>query len=206
MLITELTYFGTIDFIKTIIQQDEICFDNQMPFSKMTFKNRMVIASAQGPLHLTIPVIGGRDQKIPFKEVKIAYDSPWNLQHMKAIISCYQRAPYFEYYKEDLIQIYNSHPEYLIDFLMTIHVWVRKQLKGKWNVLNTLTIANNQLQPTSDDQIIMTNWLPKNYQTISNPIYYQQVFEDRIGFLPNVSILDLLFCCGGKQAYYLLSK
>ena len=69
MLITVLPYFGTIDFVKSITNQNDIYFDNEQSFTKMSFKNRMVIATAQGALHLTIPIIGGRDQKLPLKEV-----------------------------------------------------------------------------------------------------------------------------------------
>ena len=203
MLITELPYFGTIDFVKSITNQMDVYFDNECPFSKMSFKNRMVIATAQGALQLTIPVIGGRDQKLPIKDVKIAYDSPWHLKHYKAITSSYQRAPYFEYYQEDLKLIYNSNHVFLVDFLMEGHYWIKKQLKGNWNLSATkpteLTEEQQKFYKANDFS------LPKNYHLLPNPIVYQQVFEDRVGFLANLSILDLLFNCGGKQAKHLLS-
>ena len=181
----------------------DVYFDNECPFSKMSFKNRMVIATAQGALQLTIPVIGGRDQKLPIKDVKIAYDSPWHLKHYKAITSSYQRAPYFEYYQEDLKLIYNSNHVFLVDFLMEAHYWIKKQLKGNWNLSATkpteLTEEQQKFYKANDFS------LPKNYHLLPNPIVYQQVFEDRVGFLANLSILDLLFNCGGKQAKHLLS-
>ena len=203
MLITDLPYFGTIDFVKSISNQNDVYFDNERPFTKMSFKNRMVIATAQGALPLTIPIIGGRDQKSPIKDVKIAYDSPWHLQHLKALTSSYQRAPYFEYYQEDLKIIYNSNHVFLVDFLMEGHYWIKKQLKGNWNLSATkpteLTEEQQRFYKVDDFS------LPKNYHLLPNPIVYQQVFEDRVGFLPNLSILDLLFNCGGKQAKHLLS-
>jgi hypothetical protein len=203
MLITVLPYFGTIDFVKSITNQNDIYFDNEQSFTKMSFKNRMVIATAQGALHLTIPIIGGRDQKLPLKEVKIAYNSPWHHQHYKAITSSYQRAPYFEYYQEDLKLIYNSNHVFLVDFLLEAQNWIKKQLKGNWSISAT---KPNGI--TEDVKVITRNYsfsLPKNYHQLPNPIVYSQVFEDRVGFLPNLSILDLLFNCGGKQAKHLLS-
>lgn len=203
MLITELPYFGTINFVKSITNQNDIYFDNEKSFTKMSFKNRMVIATAQGALHLTIPIIGGRDQKSPIKEIKIAYDSPWYLQHYKAINSSYQRAPYFEYYQEDLKSIYNSNHVFLVDFLWEAHYWIKKQLKGNWNIT-----INKPKEIIEEQNILIDDYtysLPKNYHQLPNPIVYQQVFQDRVGFLPNLSILDLLFNCGGKQAKLLLS-
>jgi hypothetical protein len=194
MLITDLQYFGTISHIQSLLKEDHVYFDNQHPFSKMSFKNRMVIATAQGPLHLTIPIIGGRDQKSPLQDIQIAYDSPWQKQHYKALVSNYQRSPYFEYYQDELKSIYDAKPIMLIDFLISAHIWTKKQIKGKWEMAKETTQQDRLFDP----------YLPKNYQTYPNALKYQQVFEDRIGFLPNLSILDLLFNCGGKQANQLL--
>jgi hypothetical protein len=196
MLITDLPYFGTIGFFQNLLQSDKVLFDSDQPFSKMSFKNRMVIATAQGPLHLSIPVIGGRDQKTPIKEIRIAYDSSWNEQHFKALVSNYQRSPFFEYYKDTLYEQYQSKPIFLIDFLEAAHYWVRNQLKGNWELVK---------QDSGDNAIRWYDpWFPKNYMEYPNPVVYQQVFEDKTGFLPNLSVLDLLFNCGGKQGHQLM--
>jgi len=203
MLITNFQYFGTIEFVKLLINEQDVYFDYDQPFTKMSFKNRMVIATAQGALHLSIPVIGGRDQKSPIKEIKIAYDSPWHDQHFKALTSSYQRAPYFEYYQQDLKLIYASKPIFLVDFLMESNIWLKQQIKGNWNLSINKPIELNEEHQKSNQADVFS--LPKNYHLVPNPIVFQQVFEDRVGFLPNLSILDLLFNCGGKQAKHLLS-
>lgn len=195
MFITDLPYFGPISFWQTIAPLDAILFDNAAPFSKMSFKNRMVIASAQGPLHLTIPIIGGRDQKTPIQAIRIAYDTPWHQQHFKAIVSSYQRSPYFEYYRDSIEAVYNSKPEYLVDFLYKCHHWAKKQVKGKWNILEQ-SIEDITINPELTRHY--HPWLPKNYTDCPSQIQYQQVFQETTGFLPNLSILDILFCCGGK--------
>ncbi len=206
MIITDLQYFGTIDFIKSLTNEQVVYFDNDCQFSKMTFKNRMVIATAQGALHLSIPVIGGRDQKLPLKEVKIANDSPWNQQHYKALTSSYQRAPYFEYYQEELKSMYNSKPVFLLDFLLQTHNWLKKQIKGNWEIMGDDVYAKNNINNALVNVKFSQVSLPKNYNNQPDTILYQQVFEDRVGFLPNLCILDMLFCCGGKQVNYLLSN
>ena len=205
MLITDLQYFGTISHIQSLLKEEKVYFDNQHPFSKMSFKNRMVIATAQGPLHLTIPIIGGRDQKSPIQDIQIAYDSPWHEQHYKALVSNYQRSPYFEYYQDDLKAMYATKPKMLIEFLMNAHIWTKKQTKGKWIILNVETNINTDISTVTDVQRReFEPYLPKNYQSYPNAVKYQQVFEDKINFIPNLSVLDLLFNCGGKQANQLL--
>ena len=201
MIITDLQYFGTISFIQSLIELDKVSFDHTHPFSKMSFKNRTVIATAQGPLHLSIPLIGGRDQKTPLKDIKISYDSPWNEQHYKSLVSNYQRAPYFEYYQDQIKAIYLTKSIYLVEFLMIFHEWTRKQIKGKWEIVKA---EENTAELNTENNRIFDPWLPKNYAQITHPIKYQQVFEDKTGFLPNLSILDLLFCCGGKHGNQLL--
>ena len=96
---------------KLVYKQKQLCFDKEAAFTKMSFKNRMVILSAQGPLNLTIPILGGREQKTAIKDILIAYDAPWQAQHFKAIKTCCKRAPYFEYYEADLEKLYATNKE-----------------------------------------------------------------------------------------------
>lgn len=195
MLIADLQYFGTIHFIQSLMIEKQICFDNNHAYSKMSFKNRTIIATAQGSLSLSIPIIGGRDQKIAIKDIKIDNQNAWRKQHFKALVSNYKRAPFFEYYETEIASLYDTEYLFLIDFLLQTNAWVKKQLKANWELVEIDTInAQRKFDP----------WLPKNYHQIANPVKYKQVFEDKIGFLPNLSILDLLFCVGGRQAHVLL--
>ena len=203
MLITDLQYFGCISFIKELYTSEQVSFDNFAPFSKMSFKNRMVIASAQGPLHLTIPIMGGRDQKTPMHQIAISYVTPWQEQHVKAILTNYKRSPFLEYYIDSLTTLYKTQPANLLEFLQLTHNWIKIQLKGKWELIE-YTEAIKQNKELYLTQRKFHTALPNNFQDCLNPIIYQQVFQERTGFIPNLSILDLLFCCGGKQTASLL--
>ena len=77
MMLTELQYFGTISYIKALNDAQYISFDKEERFTKMGFKNRTIIASAQGPLNLSIPLIGGRDQKSKLVDIQIDYSQNW---------------------------------------------------------------------------------------------------------------------------------
>lgn len=215
MMLSDYQYFGPICFIELVYKQKQLCFDKEAAFTKMSFKNRMVILSAQGPLNLTIPILGGREQKTAIKDILIAYDAPWQAQHFKAIKTCYKRAPYFEYYEADLEKLYATKKEYLVDFLEDCHQFLKKSIKGKWeltdckkNIINN----SNKLEKVSADlelnstQKTMLPWQPNNYAqfTIQHP--YLQVFESSKDFIPNLSILDWLFCEGGKEISKQLSE
>jgi hypothetical protein len=200
MVYTDLHYFGAISYFKALAQHELVVFDNTAAFSKMSFKNRMVIATAQGPLHLSIPIEGGRDQKTPMNEIKIVNDSPWRSQHFKTISINYKRAPYFEYYVDSLKALYSNEYIYLNDFLIATQHWTKQQLKAKWLIetVDRYPSINNEHK-----------WLdpmkPNNFQTASSTFQYQQVFDNTTGFIQNVCIVDALFAMGGKQVLAMIS-
>jgi hypothetical protein len=200
MVYTDLHYFGCLSYYHVMAQHEHIVFDSSAAFSKMSFKNRMVIATAQGPLHLTIPIVGGRDQKTPMNEVRIAYDSPWKSQHFKAISVNYKRAPYFEYYVDSLKDLYDHEYTYLNDFLIATQHWTKQQLKAKWLIETFIEQTNINVETKWIDSI-----KPNNFQTEGKQFQYQQVFDDSIGFIQNTCIIDALFAMGGKQTLAMLS-
>ncbi len=199
MVYTDLHYFGALSYYHVLAQHEHIVFDCTTAFSKMSFKNRMVIATAQGPLHLSIPIVGGRDQKTPMNEIRIAYDSTWKSQHFKAISVNYKRAPYFEYYVDSLKSLYDNEYEHLNDFLLATQHWTKQQLKAKWLIETSISYPYINLE---------TKWMdsskPNNFQTKGKSFQYQQVFDT--GFIQNACILDALFAMGGKQALTMISS
>jgi hypothetical protein len=211
MMLSDYQYFGPICFIELIYNQKQLCFDKEAAFTKMSFKNRMVILSAQGPLNLTIPILGGREQKTPIKDILIAYDAPWQAQHCKAIKTCYKSAPYFEYYEADIEKLYATKKEYLVDFLEDCHQFIKKSIKGKWELIDCkepikeVKKVSVELEVNSK-QKTMLPWQPNNYEQFAIQYPYRQVFESTKGFTSNLSILDWLFCEGGKEISKQLSE
>ncbi len=201
MVYTDLHYFGALSYYSVFNETDLVVFDTSVAFSKMSFKNRMVIASAQGPLHLTIPINGGRDQKTPMDQIRISYDSQWQSQHFKSIYTNYKRAPFFEYYVDSIKSLYSIKYEFLNDFLLETQKWSNQHLKAKWIIK---TVDSNIIEENQ------TKWIdpikPNNFHSENSRVQYQQVFEDVTGFIPNLCILDLIFSVGGKQAYSLIGQ
>ena len=220
MILCDYQYFGPICFIELVYKQKQLCFDKEAPFSKMSFKNRMVILSAQGPLNLTIPILGGREQKTAIKDILIAYDAPWQAQHFKAIKTCYKSAPYFEYYEDDIEKLYTTKKVYLVDFLEDCHHFIKKSIKGEWELIDCNKSIKEPINVTINEEVSKVSaelelnrkektifpWQPNNYDQFAIQHPYLQVFELTKGFTSNLSIVDWLFCEGGKEISKLLSE
>lgn len=196
----ESQYFGSVQYIKKIAIATSIVIDIHEPFKKMSYRNRTTIISAQGPLMLTVPLQDGRDQKTTMHDVKICYRQNWPIKHLKAIRSCYKRSPFFEYYEEGLNRLLNTHYPYLIDLNMGTLDWLKKVLKTEYS-LSKSTATIPYLDPNFTEARDSCN-LSIVSQNINNQVY-PQVFADKIDFIPNASILDLLFCMGPSTNIYL---
>jgi hypothetical protein len=168
----------------------------------MSFRNRSLIAGANGIISLSIPLLDGRDQKMKIRDVRIDNRKKWQSQHWKSIESSYNRSPWFEHYRDGLTTLYGQKTEFLFDWNLRCFEWTLEKLG--MDVSTSLTESFSKY-PDLSSQIDRRNQiLPKNY-FLSDPVRYRQVFEERLGFLPNLSILDLLFC-EGKNAETLLKK
>lgn len=199
----DLQYFGCIDLYKLSCKKSNIIFESCETFQKMSFRNRCVIAGANGLLHLSIPLINGREQATPIREVRICYNDKWQMKHWRAITSAYGRSPFFEYYEKELEAFYDKQYEFLFDWNWDLISWVINKLS-----LNLQLVLTDHYQKnySSESGILdfRNHWLPKNFQQKNPEIArYKQVFEDRIGFQNNLCIIDLLFCEGPNAINYL---
>jgi hypothetical protein len=161
------------------------------------------VVGSHGPINLSIPVLEGREQKKLLKEVVIDNRKPWQSQHWKTITSCYNRSPWFSFFEPELNELYRRPVELLHDWNRNCFDWVI----GKLGL--PIHVDYSQYVPGAKTDQELVDWrnklTPKTLLTdFPNPVRYHQVFEDRIGFIPNVSVLDLLFC-EGKNARRILT-
>lgn len=200
-LIIEYQYFGSVNYINTLFQFSNIEFEVCETFQKMSFRNRMVLAGSNGLVNLSVPLEKGRDQKQLLKDVRISYSLPWQQQHWRTIESCYNRSPFYEYYRDGLYALFQRRPVFLLDLNREIMNWLIRILKPTAVTGETKDFVAVYPTDITDHR---NRWLPRNFQEGTAAIPYRQVFEDRIGFQKNLSILDLL-CCEGPGARQLLS-
>ena len=204
ILLIESQYFGAISYYKKILEYEDILIEAHDFYVKMSFRNRCMIPGANGLINLSVPIEKGRNYRQLMQDVKISYRENWINQHMRTIDSCYNRAPFFEYYRDDLFSILNKKHELLLSLNTALLSWVFKNFKINKTVNFTHTFHTSLLSNTIDSRNCI---LPKNFQTTDTEhIKYLQVFEDRIGFMPNMSIIDLLFCAGPTAINLLISN
>ncbi len=202
MLLAELQYFPPIIFFKASYKETYIYLDQYEPYLKMSFRNRCLIAGANGIISLSIPLEKGRDQRARMNEVRISYLEDWQSRHLKSIKSAYNRSPFFDHYKDDMQSLFTKKFELLMDWNLHCLSWVKEKIA--WPAEIRLTEFQQQASVSGAGEDIRNLVLPKNYaQHI--PLQYRQVFEEKRGFFPNLSILDLLFNTG-KEAGNLLKN
>ena len=203
--IVDLQYFAPVILYKNLYNSSNITFEQCEYYQKMSFRNRCQIVGAEGLINLSVPLVKGRDQKTLMKDVKISDLQPWQARHWKTIVSCYSRSPWFEFYRDELEALYKKPFGWLVDWNRACFEWTLGRLKMPVSVSLT-EVYRNEYDPAE-----WMDWrgqlLPKNREQGAGetPLRYRQVFEERIGFIPNLSILDLLFC-EGKEAATLLKR
>ncbi len=192
-LLIESQYFGTITYFNTLFQYTNIKIEQYENYQKMSFRNRCVVMGSNGTVNLSVPLDKGRNQKQLMKDVKISYAGNWQVQHFRTLESCYSRSPFFEFYRDGIWDLLQKQPIFLLDQNMAILEWLQKVLK----LTASISLTESYLkEPTNEVVDSRNSILPKNASNLLSPIQYTQVFEDRLGFQPNLSILDMLFCCG----------
>ena len=188
-------YAAPVDYYKNVAKATTIYIEAQEHFLKQTFRNRCVIASANGPLKLSIPISGSKNNTA-MADIKICYKNNWQLQHLRTFVAAYNSSPFFEFYVPELQNIFNQKPENLIEWNMLLHQQIMKWLK-----LNTPTRLTESYQKEYSNGIDF-----RTLEPINNHTNYHQVFENKFGFTPNLSILDLLFNCGNQSVNILLTS
>ena len=188
-----ISYLGPVAYYSAILQSEQIFIETKEHFIKQSCRNRCTIMGANGTQTLTIPKERKSSDKTLISDISISNQDNWQKSHWQSIVSAYNSSPFFEYYKDELLPFYNTKYSTLFDF----------NLKLTKTILGFLQV---------DKEFNFTSHFQKEFNGLdfrsSKFIFdhqeeYQQVFCEKYSFIPNLSILDVLFNLGPETTSYL---
>jgi hypothetical protein len=185
--------FPPVQYFTKLVLFEKIYLEQFENFTKQTYRNRYEIYGANGIVSLVVPVVKGRNKKIKIRDLLISYDTGWQRNHWRTLFSAYNSSPFFEYFQDDIQPFFEKPWKYLFDYNHEILATICSLLE-----------IEPDLVMTDDFEKVPKNTLnlreaisPKKHKTADDqhfrPQPYTQVFSEKTGFIPNLSILDLLF-------------
>lgn len=195
-------YNGPLNYYARLVKEHEIVLEQHDSYTKQSYRNRCLIMGPNGIITLSIPVKKVSGVKTNMRDIRIDYDSNWNKIHWRSLVASYASSPFFEYLANELSPFYLKRFDYLLDLNLQL-------------IENTLSFLGLNIQlkcsseflplgPEGDPRDFIH---PKKDQAVEDPGFtppeYHQVFSDRLGFSPNLSILDLIFNMGPDALSYL---
>ncbi len=188
-IIIHPTYFPNIFSFKTIINSTNILFEVNDHYVKQTLRNRTSIHAANGKLNLSVPVKFSSTKKEKYKDIKICYDSNWQKIHLKSIESAYKNSPFYDFFEDYFINFYNKKEKFLVDLNFSSIRLIFEILEKELNCNFTNEYLEKYIDLT-DYRSLLTN---KNFNEKVDFKNYTQVFQEKNGFIENLSSIDLIF-------------
>jgi WbqC-like protein family len=193
--IMPLYYLPNIEYLTKFVEYKAIAIEDSENYQKGSFRNRCYIATSLGETPLSIPLKKGKNNHQTIRDVAISYDVDWQRQHWQSIKTAYGSAPFWLFYAPVFEKFYQKKYNFLFDFNYEILDTVLSILKIKKEVELSFTGTYEVGNTEGPD---FRNAFPlKNKAFVGKK--YAQLFEDRVGFLPNMSALDLVMCCGNQS-------
>ena len=215
-LLLSTTYFGPVQWYQKLHRAEYVQMEQWESFQKQTYRNRCLIATTQGVQALTVPierftvhstgsgtpaVATGKTEHTYIKDIRISDHGNWRHLHWNALQSAYGESPFFEYYQDDIRPFFEKRWDYLLDFNEAIREKMCELLDIQPKVSSTI----NYKQSTINEIDFRSAINPKH--PLPDPDFepkpYYQVYQQKHGFLPNLSILDLLFNTGDEAPKYI---
>jgi hypothetical protein len=186
-------YNAPVSYFASLIRnRDRVVIEQYDHYTKQTYRNRCRILGANGIIDLVIPVVKYHGKKVYMKDVRIDYDTYWNRNHWKSIVSAYASAPFFEFMADSFTGYYSKKYRFLIDLNTELLYTVIDLLQVSADIRKSTYYKKSE--PVDDlREAIHPKRAFQHHTYTYHPVKYQQVFSDRHGFKSDLSILDLLF-------------
>ena len=196
------TYFPSISHFAAIVQAEKVTFEMEDNFQKQTNRNRTYIYSPNGIQLLNIPVKHSKIAHQKTKDIQIENDFDWQKQHFKSLEAAYRSSPFFEFFEDDLLPIFEKKHSFLMDLNLEVFELITRCLRMKIEYTST----TEYIHEIESNEITDFRYLANGKKDQSQFESYTQVFDDKFGFINNLSVLDLVFNEGKFALDYLKSQ
>lgn len=200
-VVIENQIFIPVHVFSEIMKFDNIIIEKCDNYQKRTFRNRFSLVSPQGLVYFSIPLKKGKNRQ-KFVDVEISYENDWIRSLANAIRSYYSSSPFFDHYFAKIIEVLEKEENSLFELNNSFRDLVFELLE----IEKSVTFTSEYLKQYNDENIIdlREKYLPvKKTEIYRNLKPYPQVYEDKLGFVANASILDMLFNMGKSSIFYL---
>ncbi len=201
-LIIPTAYLGPVQLYAHIYAADRIVEDRHEHFLKQTYRNRCYIASPTGPLALTVPIVRDNASHTPVRDIRLSDHGNWRHQHFTALVSAYENSPYFFYYADDFAALYEKPFTFLADFNEAFHQTILQLLALDCPMEQSAAYVETTRfgdERVTDLRSVLSPKQPLAADPAFSPEPYWQVFQQHTGFLPNLTIIDLLSSMGPES-------
>jgi len=200
-VLLDCEYFPCIGWYQQFLRHEKIWIEKHEYFQRASLRNRCYVAGPNGRLALSVPLEGGRNQRILMHELKISDRDPWQDRHWKTLQACYGRSPYFPYFEEAIGGIFTRKYNFLVDLNLDTLVLMNSLLSVKKEFEMTMDYQKTYPDQVADQRSAFNAAHPGELTDVR----YLQPFEGKNGFIAGLSMLDLLFCEGKQSLQLLLS-
>lgn len=200
-VLLNLPYAGCVWHWARMLAAQHVVFEAAARYQRRTFRSRTIIMTSSGKLAISVPVES--DYSLPYNQIHINYDTPWQQQHQRALLSAYNNTPFYEFYADEFTALYSRNYDKIWDFNVDMMHLIAECLgiELKYSLTQEFTTAPEDCM---DLRISIEPKYQEKLQEEAMEVPYYQVFNSKFGFVGGLSVLDLLFNMGPEGKLVLM--